>query len=254
MVKAKADIISQLRAEMLRLQGFRPATADIPMTGLPRVIQAAFPNSNFPLGVMHEFCCNSLEDTAASSAFITAIVSSLMKNATATVWITSSNNIFPPALKQFGVLPENIVLIRLKKEKEKLWALEEALKCDAISSVVAEINEFNFTESRRFQLAVENSKVTGFFLRYNPKNLATACVARWRIRSIASDKTELPGVGFPRWNVELLKARNGKPGEWQVEWRRKRFYLINNVVTPVVKEVPAMKEVPAIKEAERKIV
>jgi protein ImuA len=25
-------------------------------------------------------------------------------------------------------------------------------------------------------------------------------------------------VGHPRWNVELLRIRNGKPGQWQVEW------------------------------------
>jgi protein ImuA len=33
----------------------------------------------------------------------------------------------------------------------------------------------------------------------------------------------IPGVGFPCWNVELLKVRNGRPGTWQVEWRGGRF-------------------------------
>jgi protein ImuA len=33
----------------------------------------------------------------------------------------------------------------------------------------------------------------------------------------------MPGVGFPRWNVELLKVRNGQPGNWQVEWMDGRF-------------------------------
>ena len=28
----------------------------------------------------------------------------------------------------------------------------------------------------------------------------------------------MPGVGMPRWKVELLKVRNGVPGEWIVEW------------------------------------
>jgi protein ImuA len=28
----------------------------------------------------------------------------------------------------------------------------------------------------------------------------------------------MPGVGFPRWEVELLKVRNGEPGKWIIEW------------------------------------
>ena len=28
----------------------------------------------------------------------------------------------------------------------------------------------------------------------------------------------MPGISFPRWQVELLKIRNGKPGRWQLEW------------------------------------
>jgi protein ImuA len=39
----------------------------------------------------------------------------------------------------------------------------------------------------------------------------------------------LPGVGFPKWNVELLKVRNGKPGSWQVEWAAGKFRLNNKV-------------------------
>jgi protein ImuA len=33
----------------------------------------------------------------------------------------------------------------------------------------------------------------------------------------------MPGVGFPRWTVELLKVRNGNPGTWQMEWAAGSF-------------------------------
>jgi protein ImuA len=33
----------------------------------------------------------------------------------------------------------------------------------------------------------------------------------------------MPGVGFPKWNIELLKVRNGKPGSWELEWRNGSF-------------------------------
>jgi protein ImuA len=108
--------------------------------------------------------------------------------------------------------------------------MEEALKCDGLAAVVAEIQELSFIASRRLQLAVEKSLVTGFILRRNPRNInTTACVTRWKIKPIQSESVDgLPGVGFPRWNVELLKARNGKGGSWQIEWVAGQFKHISN--------------------------
>ncbi|HEY4206229.1 MAG TPA: hypothetical protein VGM31_05445, partial [Puia sp.] len=35
----------------------------------------------------------------------------------------------------------------------------------------------------------------------------------------------MPGVGFPRWNIELSRIRNGHPGSWVVEWQAGRFHF-----------------------------
>jgi protein ImuA len=182
------------------------------------------------LASIHEFFCSAAEDTSASSGFISAIVASLMKKGGPAVWISSSQTIFPPALKAFGIDPARIIFLHLKKEKEKLWAMEEVLKCDSITSVVGEINELSFTESRRLQLSVEKSRVTGFIIRHQPKNLLTACTARWKIESLPGDQTDFPGLGFPAWNVSLLKIRNGKPGTWQMEWKNKKFHFVHKPV------------------------
>src|SRR5204863_978353 len=134
--------------------------------------------------------------------------------------ISSCRKIFPPALNFFDIEADRIIFIDVKKEKEILWVLEEALKCEGLAAVVGEINEISFTASRRLQLAVEESRVTGFLLRhYHSKLNITASVSRWRITHIPSKLEDgLPGVGFPRWNVVLEKIRNGRPGHWQIEW------------------------------------
>ena len=108
--------------------------------------------------------------------------------------------------------------------------MEETLKCGGLTAVVGEIQEISFTASRRLQLAVEQSGVTGFILHRYPRNLNTiACVSRWKITSLPSVlHDDIPGVGFPRWNVELLKIRNGKPGTWQMEWSAGRFHNISS--------------------------
>lgn len=224
MVTSKADIIAQLRRDLLPLQGFKPVNGTNENVGLGQ-INYSFPNASFPVGAMHEFISSDKEDSTATGGFIAAVLGKLMKNGGASLWIGSSHTVFPPALKFFDIDPQKIIFIDLQREKDVIWAMEEALKCDTLAAVVGEIQELNFTTSRRFQLTVEQSRVTGFILRHNPRNLnTTVCVTRWKITHLPTILTnEIPGVGPPRWNVELLKVRNGKPGHWQIEWFGKRF-------------------------------
>ena len=225
MLSAKANIISQLQKDILLLQGFKPSAAEGSDGGLG-LIKHAFPNSTFPIGAMHEFISTTNEESTASFGFISGILSSLMKSGSPSVWVSSNKSVFPAALKSFGIEPHNIIFIQSGKPKEILWIIEEALKTDCLSSVVGEINEVSFLESRRLQLAVELSRVTGFLLRRNPKNCTTASVAKWMIKPLPTEKETLPGIGFPKWNVALLKIRNGKPGRWQMQWHDAKLEFI----------------------------
>jgi protein ImuA len=220
MMALKADIIAQLQRDILPLQGFRSALKKtIDDTGIGP-IKNAFPNAEFPLGAVHEFVYTGAEDAAATAGFVAALLASLMRSKGASLWISTSRLIFPPALRSFNIAPDKIIFIDLQKEKEILWAMEESLKCDGLSAVIGEMRDLSFTDSRRLQLAVEKSQVTGFILRKNSDRLnITACLTRWKITSLPSELPgEMPGVGFPRWNIELLKVRNGKPGTWQMEF------------------------------------
>ena len=225
MQPAKQDIIQQLQKEVLFMQRIKKGSGQNLNTGLLEM-EKAFPNQTFPLGTVHEFISNAKEDAAATNGFMAGLISQLMKKGMA-VWISSKRTLFPPALKVFGIDPERIIFIDLLRQKDVLWSIEEALKCDAISAVIGELSELSFTESRRLQLAVEQSRVTGFIHRYSPKSEnITACVSRWKIKPLASNISEIPGVGFPRWDVELQKVRNGKPGIWQIEWSAGKFRQI----------------------------
>lgn len=217
---AKNDVIQQLKKEILSLQGCKRASGSQSLnTGL-WPLEAAFPNRTFPTGAVHEYISQSAEDAAATNGFIAGLLGRLMQHEGACVWISDKRTIFPPALKIFGIEPERIIFVDLARHKDVLWAVEEALKCEALSAVVGELSELSFTESRRLQLAVEHSKVTGFIHRINPRSEnTTACVTRWKIKPLVSEAIDsLPGVGYPRWNVHLQKVRNGKPGTWQIEW------------------------------------
>ena len=235
MSSEKANIAAELQGEILRLEGFKPFNSTAVDVGLGP-IKEAFPNRSFPLGAVHEFLSGRPEDAAATSGFIAGLLSPLMSGSGTSLWISSSRALFPPALKAFGIQPDRFIFIDLQKEKDVMWAMDEALKCGALIAVVGEIQNISFTESRRLQLAVEQSQVTGFIVRHNARKInTTACVSRWKITALPSESVEdLPGLGFPRWKVELLRMRNGRSGTWDVIWRNGRFDLSQGMGTSAI--------------------
>jgi protein ImuA len=222
------DIIAELRTDILRLQGAKPGR-NASVDGGLGPIKDAFPNASFPLGTVHEFLSAREEDAAAAIGFIAGLLSSLMGSTGTSLWISSSRKLFPPALKCFGIDPDRIIFVDPRKEPDVIWAMDEALKCGALTAVVGEVQELSFTSSRRLQLAVEQSSVTGFIFRNNIRHPnTTACVSRWKITPLPSTPTDdLPGIGFPAWRVELLKIRNGKPGVWDLLWMDGRLVPVD---------------------------
>ncbi|MDQ6763271.1 MAG: Error-prone repair protein ImuA [Bacteroidota bacterium] len=235
----KNHIITQLRKDILPLEGLKVLSTDNHIDIGFRPIELAFPNTTFPIGCTHEFLTASQNDVAPTNGFIAILLSKLMQLEGTAIWISASRTLFPAAINKFGITPDKIIFIDLKKEKDVLYVTEEALKCTRITSVVSEIKNITFKESRRFQLAAEQSRVTGFLLRQQPHILnAIACVSRWRITSLPSELNDgMPGVGFPRWNVELLKTRNGKPGNWKVEWSDDRLKEIKETIFSIQKNL-----------------
>ena len=231
-----ADIFTQLQADIARLQGVKGANNMAVDLGLGP-IKEAFPNGSFPLGAVHEFLTEKVEDAAATSGFVAGLLSPLMACSGTALWISSFRTLFPPALKSFGIEPDHFIFLDLEKEKDVMWAMEEALKCSALSAVVGEMKDLAFTASRRLQLAVEGSQVTGFILRPVPRKLnPTACVSRWKISTLPSEPVgDLPGVGFPQWRVELLRMRNGRSGVWNIRW-------VNGRIEPVLKNPSSFAE------------
>lgn len=239
----KADIINQLQRDILPLHGFRPPSRNRVNVGLEPLL-TAFPYHTFPTGAIHECISSTAEETAATSGFVSGILHGLMQSEGVCVWITPQGMLFPPALAAFGVEAHRVIFVHTRNVQEQLWAMEEALKCDGLAAVVGEINQVDFTASRRLQLAVEQSRVTGFILRRQSGPCNTiASIARWHIRPLASEWTDgMPGPGFPRFEVQLLKIRNGKPGNWQLEWSPQGFRPVlpaaaPDVITPALRKI-----------------
>jgi len=204
---------------LLQMEGFRPRSSAEANPGLS-IMASAFPNAQFPLGKIHEFICENRDAVAATSGFLSGLVSTLMVKPGFVLWLSLGQSLYPPGLLQYDIDPSRIIFIDCRKDKELLWVLEEILKSEGIIAAVAIIPRISFTESRRLQLAVEKTKVTGFVICTKLRSLsATAAVARWKIEAIPSYMPDqMPGLGFPGWKARLLKVRNGKPADFTLYW------------------------------------
>jgi protein ImuA len=118
------------------------------------------------------------------------------------------------------------VLVQAPRDAEILWAMEEGLRAPGIVAVVGEVGTLPAVASRRLQLAAERSGITAFLLRRwrnggqaaRERALPNAATTRWRITALPSRPArDEPGVGRPRWRVELLRCRSGEPASWEVE-------------------------------------
>ncbi len=222
----ESEIVRKLKMEILAMQGMQPAAHGRGVdTGLGPVTEA-FPCGTFPVGI-HEFISASPECAAATSGFMASLLGRTVRPHDTCLWISSGRTLFPPALSFFGVKPDRILFVDNRKPADLSWMIEQALKCDALGAVVGEVTDLDLAQSRRLQLAVEQSRVNCFLHRHRPRIAsAIASVCRWKIRPLPSVRYEgLPGVGFPAWEVTLEKVRNGQPGSWHMQWVEDHFEM-----------------------------
>jgi len=139
--------------------------------------------------------------------------------------------LYAPGLATFGLSPAQLVVVRARRDRDVLWAMEEGVKSSALTAVLGEVDELGFTASRRLQLAAETNGVTVLLMRSGGQGGSTtsAAMTRWKV---ASERTEPAGVDArtggetayeTRWRLELLRCRGGVPGSWTVEWRDGRL-------------------------------
>ncbi len=81
-----------------------------------------------------------------------------------------------------------------------------------------------FTASRPLQLAAGASGTLGLALRrwLRPTDATdfgqpTAAVTRWRVSVLPSAPLPVPGVGRPRWLMELIRCRGGAGADFEPE-------------------------------------
>src|SRR5690606_9184281 len=116
----KSTLIAELQHQILQWQGFKQIENKEHRLGLGE-LEKAFPGTLFPIGAIHEFISESKEEEASSSGFIGGLLSFLMQKGGIGLWISSSSQVFAPAINAFGVEPDRIIFVQMKKQSDILW-------------------------------------------------------------------------------------------------------------------------------------
>jgi protein ImuA len=223
--------LSTLRAEIAALErgvgerGVRSAPEVIGF-GDPR-IDARLPGGGLALKSWHAFAGEGLdlETAAASAAFVARLAVPLARRGEL-VWVLRRDDLHAPGLAGLGLPAERLIQVCARDEDEALAVMEDALRTPGVAAVFGEVDEVDLVAGRRLQLACEQSLATGFVLRRRPYGGAakgesgSAAATRWSIAPAPSDPAAGdPGLGPPRWRVQLERCRGGRTGAWIMEAR-----------------------------------
>jgi len=198
-------------------------------------IDSHLPDGGLTCGALHEVVPQAESCITAAFGFIAAILGRL---ACPLVFVMPAHGLRPyrphgrlhgHGLNALGLDPGRLILVETAHRKETLWAMEEAVRSAAPAAVVGVIDTLDLKLSQRLHLAATEAGLPLFLLRPAPPTLpspasgggwggGSAAATRWRIGTAAAARDRFGLVTQPRWHLQLERCRNGRPGEWVVEY------------------------------------
>jgi len=121
-------------------------------------------------------------------------------------------------LRALGLDLSRLILIETARRKDTLWAIEEALHSGAPATIAGIVDQLDLKTSQRLQLAATDAGLPLFLLRPAQNLESSAASTRWRVGTAEAARDRFGLIMRPRWHLRLERARNGRPGEWVVEY------------------------------------
>jgi len=140
--------------------------------------------------------------------------------------VLESGRIYPPGLGT------DLVHVEARDARDALWAMEEGVRCAALSAVIGELSgdpaALDFTATRRLAVASERSGVPCWLVRLGGTANLSGARMRWRIASAPSllNPLDARAPGLPAWDAELFRARGAPPGRWSIAHEADSFHLV----------------------------
>ncbi len=220
------DILEQGLVSRVAAQQSAPAPAACPSGIAP--LDQALPGGGLGLGMTHEWILEAgfapgdwrpplllMTWLASRAAADSGLVILIGRRCWTSAWM----------LRRVGLDLATCILVEPHDEDQRLWAIDQCLRCPGVSAVLADASGLDMGSSRRLQLAAEAGGGLGLLARMpeEVKSLSAAAT-RWVVSPRVSETKRVS------WKVELRRCkagaswglwsgtRSGSVREWALEW------------------------------------
>ncbi len=234
-MRNRAAVAEELRRLLPRMEGFR-AAKPIPF-GLS-AIDRYLPQGGLAGGALHEVVPEEAA-TPAAFGFVVALLARLSQTSPLILVIPAYGlrdygRPHGHGLHALGLDPNRLILVETAHRKETLWAMEEALRSRAPAAVAGVIDKLDLKTSQRLHLAATDCGLPLFLLRPAADLESSAAATRWRVGTAPAARDRFGLIVRSRWRLTLERCRNGRAGEWMVEYDHvaHRFSLATALADP----------------------
>lgn len=224
------DALARLRQSMENTQSYQCDKALLPLSLGLRGPDALL-GGGLARCALHDISPQAPVHSGAASGFALALGALAGKSADKggardTLWIQTdiarfeSGAPYGIGLDLFGLPSRRLLVLRARRPIDALFAMEEALKCRAIASVIAELPDdaADLTATRRLSLAARAHDGIGLLLRHRSTSAPSAAMTRWVVTASPGPRDAFGGIGTTAFLLSLVKNRRGPCGRFRVAW------------------------------------
>ena len=221
-LRKRTEVLEELRRLLPRMEGVLPGTRILPF-GLP-ALDAHLPQGGLACGALHEVAPATESDTPAAFGFLAALVGRIASKrpvllVSAPRALAGFGHPYGHGLTQLGLDPARLILVEAGDDKQALWAMQEALHSGVPAAVAGMLAaRLDLKLSQRLHLAAGEAEIPLVLLRPPEAMEASAAATRWRIGTAPAARDRFGVIARSRWRVALERCRNGRPGEWLLEF------------------------------------
>ncbi len=139
----------------------------------------------------------------------------------ATFLVDACGDFYPPAALALGIDLRRLWVVRPRSEAEAFWAVDQALRCPAVGSVVAWFERLDDRASRRLQLAAETGGGLGLLLRPAGARERSFAAVRMSVEPVANFRFPISDFRFemhlhrPAETLDTIPLRSERVGNWE---------------------------------------
>ena len=218
MVRNRAAVAQELRRLLPKMEGFSAKTLPFGLSA----IDCCLSQGGLACGALHEVVPEQ-GSTALAFGFIVGLLARLPRThpfflVTPAYGVREYGRPYGHGCQALGLEPSRLILVETAHRNETLWALEEALRSGAPGAVAGVIDKLDLKLSQRLHLAAMEAGLPLFLLRQARFLESSAAATRWRVGPVPAARDRFGLFARARWRLRLERCRNGRTGEWIVEY------------------------------------